>query len=178
VLVWARSLRLKQGARRSRFGLLRCPSRSGIGKGARNRLTAEKGDHGGLSCAPNKGFVILLGAPYPIRTPVGPRGVRLGWVAGAAGEVHHRRGLVFAFTMGSMAVSDLLHHRSGGHDAQSGSAVRHVDCALVHGAIHRRVARTLVLVAAKSAPLRHDRTRGRRRGNNRIPGNIGLGSGL
>ena len=44
------------------------------------------------------------------------------------------------------------HHRSGGHHHRPGSAVRHVGRALVHDAVHRRAARTLVLVADQGAP--------------------------
>ena len=71
---------------------------------------------------------------------------------GGTGKVVTNAGLVFAFTMASMVVSDLRQHRSDGHDDRSGSAVRHVGRARVHDAVHRRAAGTLVLVAATSAP--------------------------
>ena len=71
---------------------------------------------------------------------------------GGTGKVVTAAGLVFAFTMGSMVVSDLRSHRSGGYHHWPRSAVRHVGRACVHDAVHRRAAGTLVLVAATSAP--------------------------
>ena len=71
---------------------------------------------------------------------------------GGTGRVVTAAGLVFAFTMGSMVVSDLLSIGQVGHDDRHGSVVRHVDRARVHDAVDRRTAGTLVLVAATSAP--------------------------
>ena len=71
---------------------------------------------------------------------------------GGTGKVVTAAGLVFAFTMGSMVVSDLLSHQSSGHHHRPGSVVRHVGRACVHDAFDRRAAGALVLVAATSAP--------------------------
>ena len=43
------------------------------------------------------------------------------------------------------------HHRPGGYHHRPGTAVRHVGRPLVHDAVHRRAARTLVLVADQGA---------------------------
>ena len=71
---------------------------------------------------------------------------------GGTGKVVTNAGLVFAFTMALHDRQRPGHHRSNRHDDRSGPAVRHVGCARVHDAVHRRVAGTLVLVAATSAP--------------------------
>ena len=71
---------------------------------------------------------------------------------GGTGKVVTNAGLVFAFTMMSMVVSDLRSHRSDGYHHRSGSVVRHAGRARVHDAVDRRAAGTLVLVAATSAP--------------------------
>ena len=83
-----------------------------------------------------------------------PAGINTGIIRamGGTGKVVTSAGLVFAFTMVSMLVSDLRRHRSGGNHHRSRSAVRHAGRARVHDAIHRRAAGTLVLVAATSAP--------------------------
>ena len=59
---------------------------------------------------------------------------------GGTGSVVTSAGLVFAFTMVSMAVSELTRHRPGRHHHRPGSAVRHADRAVVHDAVHRRAA--------------------------------------
>ena len=71
---------------------------------------------------------------------------------GGTGKVVTTAGLVFAFTMASMVVSDLRIIGQIGTTIASGSDVRHLDRACVHDAVDRRAARTLVLVAATSAP--------------------------
>ena len=70
---------------------------------------------------------------------------------GGTGKVVTNAGLVFAFTMGSMVVSDLTSIGQLGTTIGLGLAVRHVGRARVHDAVHRRAAGTLVLVAATSA---------------------------
>ena len=71
---------------------------------------------------------------------------------GGTGKVVTSAGLVFAFTMGSMAVSDLITLGQVGTTIAIGSDVRHVGRALVHAPVHRSNTGPLVLVAAASTP--------------------------
>ena len=66
---------------------------------------------------------------------------------GGTGSVVTSAGLVFAFTMMSMAVSQLTVIGSGRHHHRPGSAVRHPGGPVVHDAVDRRADGPLVLVA-------------------------------
>ena len=66
---------------------------------------------------------------------------------GGTGKVVTAAGLVFAFTMASLVVSDMRGGRPGGYHDWSRSAVRHAGRACVHDAVYCRAAGTLVLVA-------------------------------
>ena len=81
-------------------------------------------------------------------------GINTGIIRAMAGtgKVVTNAGLVFAFTMGSMLVSDLRTVGQVGTTIGLGSAVRHSGGACIYDAVHRRVAGALVLVAATSAP--------------------------
>ena len=70
------------------------------------------------------------------------------------GSVVTAAGLVFAFTMASFIFSDLLVLGQIGTTIAPRPAVRHVDRAVVHDAVHRRAARAVVLVAATGASTR------------------------
>ncbi len=71
---------------------------------------------------------------------------------GGTGKVVTNAGLVFAFTMGSMVVSDLRSIGQVGTTIGLGLLFDTLGRARVHDAVHRRAAGTLVLVAATSAP--------------------------
>ncbi len=71
---------------------------------------------------------------------------------GGTGKVVTNAGLVFAFTMCRDGGQRFADYRSGRYHHRPGPVVRHLDRALVHDAVYRRAARTLVLVAANSAP--------------------------
>ena len=71
---------------------------------------------------------------------------------GGTGSVVTSAGLVFAFTMMSMVVSDLRVVGQVGTTIGLGPAVRHLGDPIVHDAVDRRAARALVLVAAAGAP--------------------------
>ena len=71
---------------------------------------------------------------------------------GGTGKVVTNAGLVFAFTMAAMVVSDLRIIGQVGSTIGLGLLFDTLDRALVHDAVDRRFARTLVLVPASSAP--------------------------
>ena len=71
---------------------------------------------------------------------------------GGTGKVVTTAGLVFALHHGVDGGQRFADYRSDRHHHRPGPAVRHLDRALVHDTFHRRAARTLVLVAATSAP--------------------------
>ena len=64
-----------------------------------------------------------------------------------SGSVVTSAGLVFAFTMGSMAISPLRVGEPGGHHDRAGPAVRHAGGAFVHDPVHRCTDGEVVLVA-------------------------------
>ena len=66
-------------------------------------------------------------------------GIKTGIIRsmGGTGSVVTSAGLVFAFTMMSMVVSDLDSHRTGRHHDRSRPAVRHAGHPVVHDAVHR-----------------------------------------
>ena len=70
---------------------------------------------------------------------------------GGTGSVVTSAGLVFAFTMMSMAVSDLTVIGQVGTTIGAGPAVRHPDRPVVHDAVDRRAAGQVVLVATAGA---------------------------
>ena len=70
---------------------------------------------------------------------------------GGTGKVVTNAGLVFAFTMAAMVASDLQIIGQVGTHRRPRPAVRHPGRAVVHDADDRRVARTVVLVAAASS---------------------------
>ena len=70
---------------------------------------------------------------------------------GGTGSVVTNAGLVFAFTMMSMAVSDLRVIAQVGHDHRPGSAVRHAGRPVVPHTLRGDAARPLVLVAPELA---------------------------
>ena len=71
---------------------------------------------------------------------------------GGTGKVVTAAGLVFAFTMGSMVVSDLLTIGQVGTTIGMGLLFDTLGRARVHDAFDRRAVGTLVLVAATRAP--------------------------
>ena len=71
---------------------------------------------------------------------------------GGTGKVVTTAGLVFAFTMASMVVSDLRIIGQIGTTIALGLLFDTLIVCLFHDTVHRRAARTLVLVAATSAP--------------------------
>ena len=103
-------------------------------------------------------------------------GINTGIIRSMAGSgsVVTAAGLVFAFTMASFIFSDLLvlgqigttialgllfihlqrptGTRPDRHHHRPGPAIRHADRAILHDPVHRRAARTLVLVASTSTP--------------------------
>ena len=81
-------------------------------------------------------------------------GINTGIIRSMAGSgsVVTAAGLVFAFTMASFIFSDLLRARPDRNDDRPRPAVRHADRPIVHDTVHRRVARTVVLVAGAGAP--------------------------
>ncbi len=70
---------------------------------------------------------------------------------GGTGKVVTTAGLVFAFTMLSMVVSDLRIIGQVGSTIGARSVVRHPGGTCIHDAGHRRAARAVVLVAAEGA---------------------------
>ena len=79
-------------------------------------------------------------------------GIKTGIIRSMAGTgaVVTSAGLVFAFTMISLVISDLMSW-SGGQHHRPGSAVRHSSSAIVHDAVDRGAAGPLVLVADQGA---------------------------
>ena len=79
-----------------------------------------------------------------------PAGINTGIIRamGGSGSVVTAAGLVFAFTMISMSVSEHDRRRPDGHDDRDGPAVRHLGDPGIHDAVDRGAARPMVLVAA------------------------------
>ena len=73
---------------------------------------------------------------------------------GGTGKVVTTAGLVFAFTMASMVVSDLRMIGQMGTTIGLGLLFDTLIVRVVHDAVHRRAAGTLVLVARRFAPVR------------------------
>ena len=70
---------------------------------------------------------------------------------GATGGVVTAAGLVFAVTMSSLALSDLIVNWSGRHHDRPRTSLRHAHRPVIHDPVDRRPTRSLVLVAAEGA---------------------------
>jgi RND superfamily putative drug exporter len=103
-------------------------------------------------------ILLAVGSDYNLllvsRSRRRSRGLNTGIIRsmGGSGSVVTSAGLVFAFTMMSMVVSDLRVVGQGGHHDRPWPAVRHAGDPVVHDAVDRRAHGPVVLVAATPTP--------------------------